>query len=349
MAPSGARAPPGADVAPGVWWGAVPCLTRVRTALSCAAMAALCGACGALVPADTRGEEGGEGEGTTAMAPDLPAPDPADIVFATFNVHLFFDTVCDSGQCGHSDFEEAATPEFFAYRADQLAAAILALDADIVLLQEVEDQTCLDALTERLGDEYPSAVLGETDFAASVDVALLSRHPILELRRHGDTPLQRPSGGQTYFAREFLEVHLDGDGHRVIAFAAHFKAKNDDDPERRLLEAERAREIVDASAVEHPGALIVMGGDLNDTPDSPPLAALTADGGMLRVAADIAPDDWTYRYNDTRSAIDHLLLATAATGGRYVAGSALVFHGETGDGWGGSDHAALRASFRAGE
>lgn len=317
--------------------------------LACAALAALCGACGALVPAGTRGGDGDDGAETTSDGLDLPRPDPADIVFATFNVHLFFDTVCDSGQCGHGDFEEAATPEFFAYRADELTAAILALDADVVLLEEVENQDCLDALTDRLGGEYPSAVLGETGFPASVDVALLSRFPVLELRRHADTPLLRPSGGVTWFAREFLEVHLDGDGQRVIAFAAHFKAKNDDDPERRLLEAMKAREIVDASAVEHPEALIVMGGDLNDTPGSPPLDALVAGGGLLRVAADIAPDDWTYRYQDVYSAIDHLLLATAASGGRYVERSALVFHGKTGDGYGGSDHAALRASFRVGD
>lgn len=332
----------------------MPCLPHprlsARLALSVAVCAALCGACGALVPAGTRGDDGGDDSaGATAGGPDLPVPDPADIVVATFNTHLFFDTTCDSGQCGSGAFEEAPAETQFNYKADQLATAILSFDADVVVLQEVETQTCLDALTSRLGDEFPTALLGETDFAASIDVAVLSRHPVLKTRRWGDSPLQRPSGGITYFAREFLEVHLDVGGHRVIVFAAHFKAKNDDDPERRLAEGTRAREIVDSVAVEYPDALIVLGGDLNDTPDSPPLQALQADGGMLRVAADIIPDDWTYRYNDQRDAIDHILMATAATGGRYVAGSAFVFHGQTGDGYGGSDHAALRASFRAGQ
>lgn len=313
-----------------------------------AVWAALC-SCSALMPAGTRGEEGDDGSEASAGEPDLPRPDPADIVVATFNVHLFFDTRCDSGQCGSGAFEEAPSESQFNFKADQLVAAIRDLDADIVVLQEVENQTCLDALTTRLGDAYPSAVLGETGYPASVDVAVLSRFPVLEIRKHGSSPLQRPSGGITYFSREFLEVHLDGEGHRVIVFAAHFKAKFDDDAERRLAEATRAREIIDDVAADHGEALIVLGGDLNDTPDSPALTVLQADDGMLRVAGDIVPEDWTYRYDGDRTAIDHILMATAASGGRYVARSALVFHDQTGEGYGGSDHAALRASFRAGE
>ncbi len=312
---------------------------------------ALCCSCGALVPADsgpTGGSNSEAGESSEGGGLDLPKPAAADLVVATFNVHLFFDTTCDSGSCGSNDFESAPNQGQFDYRADEISEAIDAFDADVVLLQEVENQTCLDALHQRLGAGYKVAVLGETHFSASVDVAVLSRFESIEVRRHSDVPIDLPGGGQTWFAREFLEVHLDADGHRLIVFAAHFKSKNDDDPERRLAEATRAREIVDASAAEFPDAVIVMGGDLNDTPDSPPLAALVSDGGLLRVAAELAPEDWTYEYNNEHRAIDHLLQATAATGGTYISGSAHVFRGDGDDGWGGSDHAAVRASFRAG-
>lgn len=254
--------------------------------------------------------------------------------------------MCDSGQCGADDYEEVPTPKQFDYKADTIAEAIVGFQADVVILAEVETQACLDALADRLGDTYPTAVLGETGFAASVDVAILSRFPMVEVRRHADVPLQRPSGGQTWFSREFLEVHLDADGHQLIVFAAHFKAKVDDDPERRLAEATRARQIVDAVAAANPDALVVMGGDLNDTPDSPPLMALLADGGMKRVAEELVPDDWTYSYQGVRQAIDHLLLSTAAVGGQHLPGTTHVFRGEGNNGYGGSDHDALRANFR---
>lgn len=299
--------------------------------------------CGIFLPSDPTngGDSGSESSGA-----ELPPPDPSDLAIATFNVRRFFDTVCDSGLCGAGDYEEVPTPTQFDYKADTIAEAIVGFQADVVILAEVETQACLDALAERLGDTYPTAVLGETGFAASVDVAILSRFPMVEVRRHADVPLQRPSGGQTWFSREFLEVHLDADGHQLIVFAAHFKAKVDDDPERRLAEATRARQIVDAVAAANPDALIVMGGDLNDTPDSPPLMALLADAGMKRVAEELVPDDWTYSYQGVHQAIDHLLLSTAATGGQHIPGTTHVFRGEGNNGYGGSDHDALRANFR---
>ncbi len=316
--------------------------------LACVALVALGCSCGIFAPSDpSQGEGSGTGSGSSSGDSDLPPPDPSDLSIATFNVRRFFDPVCDSGQCGGGDYEEVPTQGQFDYKADTIAEAIAGMQADVVILEEVETRTCLDALSERLGDTYPTAILGETGFAASVDVAVLSRFPLVEVRRHADEPLPRPSGGQTWFSREFLEVHLDAEGHRLIVFAAHFKAKIDDDPERRLAEATRAREIVDAAATANPDALIVLGGDLNDTPDSPPLQTLLAGGGMERVAEELVPEDWTYTYQGARQAIDHLRLSTAATGGQHLPGSTRVFRGEGNDGYGGSDHCALRSSFRA--
>lgn len=319
-------------------------LPRPAWTLACIALVALASSCGTFRPS---GPASGDDASSESSGAALPPPDPSDLAIATFNVRRFFDTACDSGQCGADDYEEVPTQNQFDYKADTIAEAIAGLQADVVILAEVETQACLDALAERFGDSYPTAVLGEAGFAASVDVAILSRFPAVEVRRHADVPLQRPSGGQTWFSREFLEVHLDADGHQVIVFAAHFKAKVDDDPERRLAEATRARQIVDAVAAENPDALIVLGGDLNDTPGSPPLLALLADNGMKRVAEELVPDDWTYSYQGVHQAIDHLLLSTASTGGQHLPGTTLVFRGEGNDGYGGSDHSALRASFRA--
>lgn len=313
----------------------------------------LCCSCGALSPSDSGPTSGGgddEDDGDSRPAePDLPKPAAADMVVATFNVRLFFDTRCDSGQCSSDDFEAVPNEGQFGYRADEISEGIVDLDADVVLLQEIETQKCLTALSDRLGDEYPTAVLGELGWPGSIDTAVLSRLPSLEVRRHQQDPIELPGGGETKFAREFLEVHLDAGGHRVIVFAAHFRSKYDDDPERRLAEATRAREILDASAAEFPDAVVVLGGDLNDVPGSPPLDALEGDGGLLRVAAELGEDDYTYVYKKEQQAIDHIFQVIAATGGVYKPGSAYVFHGDGENGYAGSDHAAVRASFRVGD
>jgi endonuclease/exonuclease/phosphatase family metal-dependent hydrolase len=133
-------------------------------------------------------------------------------------------------------------------------------------------------------------------------------------------------------------------GRRVVAFAAHFRSMSQDDPGRRLAEAQAARGIVLATAQEFPDALVVLGGDLNDMPGSPTLQALEADDLLVRVGHELPPDYLaTYWYRGMPNAIDHLYLP-AALESRYRAGSVEVLGG-SGVGWGGSDHAALRAVF----
>lgn len=271
-----------------------------------------------------------------------PAAPEGSLRIAAFNVHRLFDTTCDSGTCGGSAYEALPTPDAFSTQANKLASAISRLEADVVLLGEVETQASLDALTSRLPG-FRHAVLGETGAPASVDVAVLSAHPILLTRGHREQPLIKPDGSTTRFSRELLEVHLDTPGTRTIVFSAHFRSKVDDDPGRRFAEAEASRVIVTRAAQEWPGALVVLGGDLNDVPGSPPLDALEQDDALLRVSSD-RPDSetWTYAYFGDFQAIDHLYLARG--GGVYVPGSFRAAR-EARGGYGGSDHAAVYADF----
>lgn len=266
---------------------------------------------------------------------------------ATFNVRRFFDTVCDSAACNEDDYEELPTQASFDLRATQLADAIRKLDPDVIALEEVETQACLDALLVRLGDVIPYGVLGEINTAASVDVAILSKTPLENVTGHRDQhPLTLPDGRITTFSRELLEVSVRAaDGTKIVMFAAHFKSKSSDDPARRLAEAQVSSQIVNAVAVAEPTALVVLGGDLNDTPDSPPLAALTVDGGLVRVADDLSTSDQaTYRYAGHGQAIDHLLIPPSSAAWR-IPRSSRVWR-EAGAGWGGSDHSALTSEFR---
>jgi predicted extracellular nuclease len=283
----------------------------------------------------------------TRDAPAVP-PDAArgeHVRLATFNVHRFFDTVCDSGRCGPSDYEVLPSADGFATQADRIATAIRGLDADMVALEEIETQACLDALLARLSDVMPYGVLGETGGTASVDVAVLSKRPLAAVRLHRATsPLTLSDGRTALFSRELLEVQIATErGKDVVLFAAHFRSKVDDDPARRLAEAETASRIVNDRAAQSPGALVVLGGDLNDTPGSPPLNALVVDGGLVRVADDLpAAAQATYTYQGYGQAIDHLLLAPTTSVVR-VPRSSKVWR--DGTGWGGSDHAALSSDF----
>ena len=278
-----------------------------------------------------------------------PPPDAytgATARVATFNVRRMFDTVCDSGMCDPDagDYEELPTPEELEARATQIADAIRVLDPDIIALQEIESQACLDALLARLGDVLPVGVLGETGTPASVDVAILSRTPIdLVVTHRAELPLRLPNGATTSFSRELLEVHTQIDGVSVVMFAAHFKSKSNDEPARRLAEAEASARVLGEVAAREPDSLVILGGDLNDTPDSPPLAAMTG-AGLVRVADDVpANEQATYSYGGRLQAIDHLLIAPSGSA-RRIPRTIRAWRGPSG-GYGGSDHFALTWDF----
>lgn len=270
--------------------------------------------------------------------PDAPMRDaPAQkLRVATYNVRRFFDTVCASTTCGNGAYEELPTQAQFDARADEIAAAIRAMDPDAIALEEVETQACLDALLARLPDYH--GVLGETGLPASVDVAVLSKRPIDQVTLHRATAnLIEPDGTHTTFSRELLEVQL-GD---LVFFAAHFKSKADDDPARRLAEATATMQIVSARAAASPDSLVVLGGDLNDTPGSPPLQALS---GLIRLADDLT-EQATYVFSGSSEAIDHLLLAPNRASAR-VPMSSKIWVDAHANGYGGSDHRALTSELQ---
>ena len=296
--------------------------------------------------------------GPTKLVPDAGADAPSGgdggtkrpgvIRVATFNVHRYFDSVCQSGKCGPSDFEAVVSQAAFDATTDKLVKGIALIDPDVITLEEVETAGCLEALKAKLaaaGLAYPIAHLGETGSDGSVDVAVLARGALTAIKTHRETPLARPDGTSTTFTRELLEVRMTFGARSVVMFAAHFRSQVDDDPGRRIAEAKAARGIMTATATELPDALVVLGGDLNDRPGSEAINAMEEGGALLRVAKDIVPeiDQGTYLFNGTKSALDHVFVV-AGQAARYVPKSATVYRDDP-RGFVGSDHAALAADF----
>jgi uncharacterized protein len=269
---------------------------------------------------------------------------------ATFNVRRFFDTVCESGNCdAMGDFEAVVSQSVFDAQVDKLAKGIALIDPDVIALEEVETTRCLDALVAKLATEgrtFPIAHLGEIGAAGSVDVAVLARGALGEIKTHRDTKIPLSNGSTTVFSRELLEVRMTFGARQVVMFGAHFRSKVNDDPDRRLAEAKAAKLIIAAVGTELPDALVVLGGDLNDTPGSEPINALEAGGALVRVAKDVSLDQQaTYVFNGQKEAIDHIFAGVAQVS-RYVPMSATSYKDGPNGGFSGSDHAALSADFK---
>jgi endonuclease/exonuclease/phosphatase family metal-dependent hydrolase len=303
-------------------------------------------------PGDTRDVESDTAaDAETGACPT--GPPSRTLQVATINTRLFFDTTCDSGDCGPGGFERAPSQSEYRERLEDLAAEIAPLDADILLFQEIETRSVLSDLSDELDartEDYTALAFGERGFPASIDVGILARGNLVDSRGYRDeTTLMHPDGSETMFVREFLRADLSIAGHPVTAFVAHFKSKANDDPGRRLAEARGARRIVEEVAAENPEALVLLGGDLNDTPGSPPLEALQSTGKTRLAGQDQSLEEiWSYCYLGEREAIDHLLWSSRCAD-HYVDTSALA-RGERmcpGDRqFADSDHAAVTAEFR---
>jgi uncharacterized protein len=310
-------------------------------------------ACGGKDIAPTDGTDAAtelDAEASDGGAVDSAVPQGGKTVrIGTYNVKQFFDTVCDTGACAPNDFEEKPTEPQFRAKAAALGAGIRKTQADVMLLEEVENQASVDAL-KAVVPEFAYAQIGETGFNASMDVVVLSKDPIKAVRTHRDQRIPLPTTGTTKFIRELLEVDLERNGVLYTVFVGHFKSKAQDDPAQRLAEANATRGIVTLLAKNNPTRLIVFGGDLNDSPGSPPINALEqAENGVQLVRTEsidlpIAGQN-TYFGTSLRSPIDHLFIPKPVVG-YYVSGTAAVVQDAPLKGLGGSDHAALVATYR---
>ena len=243
---------------------------------------------------------------TAPRTGDSAASAPAAVVrLATWNVHDLFDEVDRREPPGALD--EVPSPAEVEARLEAVAAVLRRLDADAVLLQEVEDLPLLTRLAARAG--YPAARLLEGNDPRGIDVALLSRLPV---RRYAGHAAEREPDGSVRWPRDAVEAVLEAGGRPLVLLGTHLSSRlSDPDGLKRARQAAALRALAEAAAEATPGALVVAGGDLNDEAAAPALAPLLGDGAWL----DAAPAGaWTWGAGAQRSALDHLALPAGQIG-----------------------------------
>ncbi|MEM1452172.1 MAG: endonuclease/exonuclease/phosphatase family protein [Planctomycetota bacterium] len=190
---------------------------------------------------------------------------------------------------------------------ERIAGVLEPLDADVVLLQEV-DERC-----ERSGGIDQAAWLGERlgmtpRFAPFMDydggrygLATLSRLPVA-----ASEVVVLPPGEREPRAALLVAVELQG--RSVTVANAHLDWLADD--ARRLAQAGTLAGSLAAALRNGP---VVLGGDLNDVPESPTLRLLASDaesgGAGLRR---IGPDESTFSSEQPERTIDHFLVGPSS-------------------------------------
>jgi len=154
---------------------------------------------------------------------------------------------------------------------------------DILITVEVENRPTLERFNEQvLGAQfnflYPHFMVIDGNDQRGIDLGILSRFPIVEIRSHVD---DLAPNGERLFSRDSPEFDIIlPTGERLIVVPNHLKSKrngnNQASRDRRQAQAQKAHAI--AVAALSRSSFVLLGGDLNDTPNSLPLASLFTDG-----------------------------------------------------------------------
>jgi len=288
------------------------------------------------------GSGGGGGSGGS-----LPAPMPLSIL--NWNTHNFFDTKKNSPDSSETILSLAN----YTGKRQAIGAALKDLNADIVVLAEVENKALLDDLnTTELGGAYLQTILFEGNDLRGIDVGMLTKLAPDSVVSHKDDVFVKAgtNGPQYHYSRDCLEVHFTFNQRKIIVLGVHFKAKaTPDDPDKRLAEGQHTRKLADDLQAKEPGAGIVILGDFNDTPGSEPYAAVLGAAPNLFVdSADSAPElqRYSYDYMGKLELIDHQM-ANPRLAALLDPAQVLLVHGKGIDDGSkfASDHAPIKATY----
>lgn len=156
------------------------------------------------------------------------------------------------------------------------AKTLLATNADVIGLQEIEGLQTLRTFQSRLiidaSKRWQHAMSIDARDPRQIDVGVLSRLPITAIRSHMDDPL--PPGGNYLWSRDCLEVDIALSSTKTLTvYVNHLKSMLDKkDPcngrrntrARRKAQAERVREIVEDRFGKTGKGLWAVVGDMND-------------------------------------------------------------------------------------
>lgn len=196
---------------------------------------------------------------------------------------------------------------------------IKTVKADVQCLIEVESADTLGRFnTDILGSFFGDRIVIDGNDPRGIDIALATRKhiPIVTAKTN---IFARDDDGKTIFSRDCLEVELKAPGGKPLyVLVNHFKAKDrtpDVSNRKRELQAAEVSRIL-RKRYDLASDLVIVAGDLNDEPDSAPLAPLFATPklhNVLDVAGIPAADRWTYFYGaqSQYNTIDYILVSGA--------------------------------------
>ncbi|MBI5716377.1 MAG: endonuclease/exonuclease/phosphatase family protein [Burkholderiales bacterium] len=202
------------------------------------------------------------------------------------------------------------------------ARVMTEVGADILAVVEAESRPVLSAFNQQIvssvgGDPFSYVMVIDGNDERGIDVGALSRSScsIGLMRSHVDDVGQ---DGKPIFSRDCPEFELVVNGKSLWVLVNHFKSKGYGTPTssnaRRKAQAQRVKEIYEGLRARGEDRIAIVG-DLNDTPDSDPLAPLLKRTDLQDISQHDTFDDGgypgTYGSCGPSNKIDYILLSPA--------------------------------------
>jgi endonuclease/exonuclease/phosphatase family metal-dependent hydrolase len=219
---------------------------------------------------------------------------------------------------------------------DTVAQRILAMNVDVLAVQEVENIDILKEFNQKnLKGLYPHQVLIEGNDSRFIDIGLLSKLPLGAITSF-QTAVHHQNPGKRVFSRDLVAAEIMNPSGSKALFTlfnnhlkSHFGDEDDngqgkvDNDTRRRQQAEKISEIV--AQRMRPGSRYIIVGDMNDAPDATPLQSMLTIEGRQLFNALASPQEtrppkpetgghdpqspaWTHRFKKTGQPPEHQLL-----------------------------------------
>jgi endonuclease/exonuclease/phosphatase family metal-dependent hydrolase len=208
---------------------------------------------------------------------------------------------------------ELKRENFSSQSRSNTARVIKSLKADIACIVEAEDRIALKAFdTDLLSSKYPYEMLLDGNDARGIDVGIYSRYPLGMIRTH----MFDKSGSTPTFSRDCPEYEIRlPTGRGLFLLCNHLKSKGYDSSgtanSRRKKQAQAVAAIL--GAYDLASDWVVVAGDMNDTPESGPLAPLLTVPNLFDVLGlqfgNQRERRWTYEYRGAFDQIDYMLVS----------------------------------------
>ncbi|MGI9822011.1 ExeM/NucH family extracellular endonuclease [Agromyces sp. Marseille-Q5079] len=266
-----------------------------------------------------------------------PRPEAApavggDIQVGVFNVLNYFTTLLSE----NANARGAATAEEFALQQKKIVAAITALDAEVVALQEIENSFKLGEAR----DEATASLVAELNAAEGSDVwayiptpasltaattdfiqsAIIYRTDAVTPKGDAQTVIDESVWGN---AREpIAQAFTLPNGNDFSVIANHFKSKSGSGTQPadgqgffnadRVAQATSLLTLADTMA-DQAGEVFLLG-DFNSYAEEDPIQVLTG-AGYTDLLPDLTDDQYTYTFDGELGSLDHALGNAAAVQG----------------------------------